>query len=63
MARPIGNVPFFGWDGGMEGFIFVARHKSGQSYPFLNESVVGHASKKIKKNFDIQIIVFIFAVV
>ena len=45
------------------GFIFVARHKSGQSYPFLNERVVGHASKKIKKNFDIQIIVFIFAVV
>ena len=62
MARPIGNVPFFGWDGGMEGIIFVERHKSGQSYPFLNESG-GACFKKIKKNFDIQIIVFIFAVV
>ena len=26
---------------GEGGFIFVARHKSGQSYPFLNERAVG----------------------
>ena len=45
--------------GGMEenkksggGFIFVARHKSGQSYSFLNERAVLREDRA-KKNFGI----------
>ncbi|MBS7372562.1 MAG: hypothetical protein KIG57_00570, partial [Muribaculaceae bacterium] len=38
----------------MAGFIFVARHKSGQSYPFLNERAVLSGLKR-KRRGEIRI--------